>query len=125
MRDGLSTAILAKGLTDGAWRDRVNASDGLCLRHLRLALGESDRGDAVEWLLADHERRLDALLMRLRQYIANHDARVPKQATEADDVHLRALATIAGSWFSSLETRHRGIDAARPGELHRREDARR
>ncbi len=94
-------AVLLKVLAGGGWRDLVVASDGLCVPHLRLALAEAEGCPTeLEWLLADHRRRLQALLDDLQEYIRKHDYRFAGEAPGPErEAFSRATAVVAGTWF--------------------------
>lgn len=66
---------LVEGLTEAEVRRRYEASDGLCLPHLRMALAcARDRApDRFAWLASEAARRLQRLLGNLREYIRKHD----------------------------------------------------
>lgn len=93
-------SMLVGLLAEPEWRARVARSDGLCLPHLRMALDEAHAEGSPEWLLADHRRRLDALLGDLREYIRKHDYRFRSEPPGPErDAHVRATASLAGTWF--------------------------
>jgi hypothetical protein len=96
-----AASVLMKVLDEAGWRERLAGSDGLCLPHLRVMLEDADAPDeALDQVLADHRRRLTAVLADLKEYIRKHDYRFTAEppGREADGFR-RATALLAGPWF--------------------------
>ncbi|MCS7350902.1 DUF6062 family protein [Thermoflexus sp.] len=91
---------LIEGLGEADVRASYEASDGLCLPHLRMALGRA-RVRAPEvfgWLAGDAARRLQRLLGDLREYIRKHDwnYRDETMRPEERQAWIRAVAFFTG-----------------------------
>jgi hypothetical protein len=98
--EAYAVSVLMKILDDAAWQERLSSSDGLCFPHFRLALAEAEAAGRVDWLVADHGRRLQALLADLKEYIRKHDYRfVGEPPGRERDAFARAIAYLAGGWF--------------------------
>ncbi len=69
-----SARLLAQLLSDGEWRTRYEASQGLCLPHLRQVLQVAPNG-VQAWLVANETRRWQALRQQLQEVIRKHDYR--------------------------------------------------
>lgn len=98
--EAYALTVALAGLEGEAWRERLAASDGLCLAHLRHALTSGTAPDRLRWLVEDHRRRSHELLADLEAYIRKHDYRFSHEPYGRErDVTQRATATLAGSWF--------------------------
>ncbi len=91
---------LIEGLEDSDVRAVYEASDGLCLPHLRMALARAQvRAPQVSaWLARDATRRLQRLLNNLREYIRKHDwnHRHEPMNPQERQAWIRAVAFFAG-----------------------------
>ena len=81
-------------------RNALQASEGLCLPHLRLALEKLKSIDvsAVEALLSIHREKLAGLRTELAEFIRKNDYQAIQEGFGAEgDAWLRAIAMIVGS----------------------------
>ncbi len=96
-RAAMMGGVLLDHLANTDLADAYRASDGLCLPHLRLALGRTPNADARTRLVAlqlDVWRRLDGELAEL---IRKFDYRFAREPVGAEaDAWLRAVAALAG-----------------------------
>ncbi len=69
-----SAKLLAQLLNDEQWRTRYEASEGLCLPHLRQVLQVST-GGVHAWLVASETHRWNTLRRHLQEVIRKHDYR--------------------------------------------------
>jgi hypothetical protein len=93
----LITALLEE-LPDSAMREALLASEGLCLPHLRLALGHIRDRSVYEELLSIHRVKLEQLKEELAEFIRKNDYQVIQEGFGKEgDAWLRAIGTIAGS----------------------------
>lgn len=67
--------VLAESLRDEPFRRALEASEGLCLLHLRLALEAVPDGDANAALLAISRKQLEGLNAELAEFIRKNDYR--------------------------------------------------
>ena len=70
---------LVDNLEDQELVDALQASDGLCLPHLRLALQSVRNAAACEKLIAVHREKLEALHSDLAELIRKNDYRFMKE----------------------------------------------
>lgn len=77
--------------------EALQASDGLCLPHLRLALAEAKDPSVYESLLAIHRTKLESLRDELAEFIRKNDYQVIKEGFGKEgDAWQRAIGTIVG-----------------------------
>ena len=94
-RDLLS--VLAEGLSTAEVQEALEASDGLCLPHLRLALGSVNDDSAYETLLMIQRGKLEGLKHELAEFIRKNDYQAIKEGFGSEgDAWLRAIAMIIG-----------------------------
>lgn len=85
-------------LGDGGLRPRLEASDGLCLPHLRAALARVGDRSAFEALLAAQRAIWQRLTGDLREFIRKTDYRFRDEPRGSEgDAWLRAVAALGGS----------------------------
>jgi hypothetical protein len=78
--------------------EALQASEGLCLPHLRLALGSIKDGSTCEKLLAIHREKLESLKTELGEFIRKNDYQAIKEGFGKEgDAWLRAVSMIMGS----------------------------
>jgi hypothetical protein len=95
-RDILSA--LMEDLRTPALIQALQDSDGLCLPHLKLALGSAKQSSVSQSLLAIHRAKLEALKNELAEFIRKNDYQVIKEGFGKEgDAWLRALGMIAGA----------------------------
>ena len=88
---------LGKGLNDAAFRNAYLASDGLCLPHLRVALGHL-RGSAADVVRERAHRTHQELIAHLDEAIRKHDYRFRHEpAGDEKSSPARAVAMVAGA----------------------------
>lgn len=76
----------------------LQASDGLCLPHLRQALAYVNKGSAYDTLITIHHAKLANLKNELAEFIRKNDYRVIKEGFGREgDAWLRAISMVAGS----------------------------
>jgi len=91
------TRTLVKGLAEEPFRTAYAGSDGLCLPHLRTALGSASGRDAFDHLKARALATQEALLAHLDESIRKHDYRFQHEpAAEEKGSPERAVAWVAG-----------------------------
>jgi hypothetical protein len=91
------TVLLAE-LNTPEMMNALQASDGLCLHHLRLALEHVKNASAGETLLSIHSEKFESLKMELAEFIRKNDYQAIKEGFGKEgDAWLRALAIIAGT----------------------------
>lgn len=66
--------LLAQLLRQAEWRARYEASEGLCLPHLRQVL-QSASSEVQMWLISQESQRWQELRKQLREVIRKHDYR--------------------------------------------------
>jgi ubiquitin-like protein Pup len=91
--EGYALTVLLAVLEEEAWRERLALSDGLCLDHLRGALGAATSPGHSRWIIEDQRRRLSRIAAEIEEYIRKQDYRFSHEPPG------RATATLAGSWF--------------------------
>lgn len=115
-QEDYALTVLVHVLDDPGWRERFEASPGLCLPHLRVALATSDATARADWLVADSRRRLRELQLDLEEYGRKHDYRFSQDRYGPEfDAPLRAVGILAGSWFD-LPRRPRPTTERTPSE---------
>ena len=84
-------------MAEPAWQTAYAGSDGLCLRHLRLTLAESD-SETHRWLLVETDTRLQTLQRDLSEYIRKHSWKFRDEpVSEAErQSWIRAVAWLRG-----------------------------
>ncbi|HXQ35636.1 MAG TPA: DUF6062 family protein, partial [Anaerolineales bacterium] len=76
----------------------LEASDGLCLPHLSLALEHVKEVSVCETLLNIHREKLESLSAQLGEFIRKNDYQAIKEGFGKEgDAWLRAISMIAGS----------------------------
>jgi hypothetical protein len=76
----------------------LQASEGLCLPHLRLALERVKDPSAFETLLTIHREKLERLRTELEEFIRKNDYQAIQEGFGSEgDAWLRAIGMIAGS----------------------------
>ena len=94
-RDLLSA--LAEDLSTSDVQEALQASDGLCLPHLRLALGSANDDSVYETLLVIQRGKLEGLKHELAEFIRKNDYQASKEGFGSEgDAWLRAIAMIVG-----------------------------
>ena len=89
---------LAKDLENAEMTDALQASDGLCLPHLRLALDHVKSVSICEKLLAIHREKLERLQNELGEFIRKNDYQLIREGFGREgDAWLRAISMITGS----------------------------
>ncbi|MBN2387938.1 MAG: hypothetical protein JXB85_13045 [Anaerolineales bacterium] len=100
-RDEMTSIIvssLVESLEQQEMAEALQASDGLCLPHLRLALQAVRDIPSCEMLIAIHRRKLETLQAELAELIRKHDYRFSKDGFGKEgDSWLRAVAMMAGN----------------------------
>jgi Family of unknown function (DUF6062) len=90
-------SALVEDLPTPQMMEALQASDGLCVPHLKLALGEVKDGAVYESLLTIHRTQLESLKNELAEFIRKNDYRAIKEGFGTEgDAWLRAIAMIAG-----------------------------
>jgi hypothetical protein len=90
--------ILAEELRTPELAEALQASDGLCLPHLRLALRHLKDAQLCERLLTLQRAKLESLRTELAEFIRKNDYQVIQEGFgEEGDAWLRAVALITGS----------------------------
>jgi Family of unknown function (DUF6062) len=96
MRDLLSA--LVQDLLAPDLREALQASEGLCLSHLTLALGYVKDNSTYETLLALHRANLERLRDELAEFIRKNDYQMIKKGFGNEgDAWLRAISLVVGS----------------------------
>jgi hypothetical protein len=94
----ITISELVKELETPEMADALQASDGLCLPHLRLALEQVRTVSACETLLAIHREKLEGLKTDLTEFIRKNDYQsIGEGFGREADAWLRAVGMIAGS----------------------------
>jgi hypothetical protein len=100
-RDELTRDLLSAFLEDLRSPEMTEAlrnSEGLCLPHLRLALGSINDDEAYELLLSIHRAKLEHLKVELAEFIRKNDYQVIKEGFGREgNAWLRAISMIVGS----------------------------
>ena len=91
-------AVLIKELENAEMTDALQASEGLCLPHLRAALEHVKNSSACEILLTMHRAKLEQLGAELAEFIRKNDYRLIGQGFGKEgDAWLRTVAMLVGS----------------------------
>jgi len=91
-------SALVKEVTVQEVTDAIQASDGLCLPHLKLALEHVDNAPAYERLLEIHRTKLESLKRELAEFIRKNDYQAIKEGFGSEgEAWLRAIGMVAGS----------------------------
>jgi uncharacterized protein DUF6062 len=91
-------AVLVEELETPEMMNALQASEGLCLPHLRLALGHIKDLSACETLLTIHRAKLESLRAELAEFIRKNDYQAIKEGFGKEgDAWLRAIGMIAGN----------------------------
>ena len=91
-------SVLVKELPGPEMTAALQASDGLCLPHLRLTLEHVKDLSACEKLLTIHREKLESLRAELAEFIRKNDYQAIKEGFGREgDAWLRAIRMIAGS----------------------------
>ena len=91
-------AGLMKDLLAPELRQALQASEGLCLPHLRRALGAAKDDSTYDILFTIHREKLEKLRNELAEFIRRNDYRMIGEGFGAEgDAWLRAIGTIVGS----------------------------
>jgi len=78
--------------------EALQTSDGICLPHLRLALGYVRNDSICDQLLTIHRDKLARLRTELAEFIRKNDYQAFQEGFGAEgDAWLRAIGMIAGS----------------------------
>jgi hypothetical protein len=89
---------LVEDLPTTEMTDALQESQGLCLPHLRQALGYVKDGSVYETLLTIHRTKLENLKNELAEFIRKNDYQAIKEGFGTEgDAWLRAIAIVAGS----------------------------
>ena len=89
--------VLLEQLHTQEMSSALQASDGLCLPHLRLAFDKARDGSAAEQLLQIHRPRLEGLKAELEEFIRKNDYQaVDEGFGKEGDAWLRAIAMVVG-----------------------------
>lgn len=83
--------LLAQLLRQAEWRERYEASTGLCLPHLRQVLQHASP-EAQKWLIANENGRWQTLCQQLHEVIRKHDYRFQHEPWGEE----------AGSWRQAI-----------------------
>ena len=90
--------VLVEELETPEMTNALQASEGLCLPHLRLALERVKNLAACEKLLTIHREKLASLRAELEEFIRKNDYQLIKEGFGKEgDAWLRAVGMIAGS----------------------------
>ena len=91
-------AVLVEELETPEMTDALQASEGLCLPHLRLAFERANDLSTCEKLLTIHREKLESLRAELEEFIRKNDYQAIKEGFGKEgDAWLRAVGMIAGS----------------------------
>ncbi len=91
-------SILLEELKSSEMRDALQASDGLCLPHLRQTLEHVRDATVSKSLLDLHQDKLERLRFELEEFIRKNDYQLIGEGFgEERDAWLRAIAMVAGS----------------------------
>ena len=91
-------SVLVKELKGPEMTEALQASDGLCLSHLRLTLEHVKDLSACEKLLSIHGEKLESLRAELAEFVRKSDYQAIKEGFGREgDAWLRAVRMIAGS----------------------------
>lgn len=91
-------SVLVEELEKPQMTDALEASDGLCLLHLRLSLEYVKESTVSETLLNIHREKLESLSAELGEFIRKNDYQAIKEGFGKEgDAWLRAVSMITGS----------------------------
>jgi hypothetical protein len=91
-------SVLVEELEKPQMSDALEASDGLCLPHLRMTLEQVKEVSACETLINLHREKLENLSAELGEFIRKNDYQAIKEGFGREgDAWLRAISMIAGS----------------------------
>ncbi|MCI0555704.1 MAG: DUF6062 family protein [Anaerolineae bacterium] len=91
-------SVFVEELEKTQMTDALEASDGLCLPHLRLALEHVKESSVCETLLTIHREKLESLNAELGEFIRKNDYQAIKEGFGKEgDAWLRAVSMIAGT----------------------------
>jgi hypothetical protein len=91
-------SALVEDLPTTELTEALRESHGLCLPHLRQALGYVHDGSVYETLLTIHLTKLESLKSELAEFIRKNDYQAIKEGFGSErDAWLRAIAIVAGS----------------------------
>ena len=91
-------SVLVEELERPQMADALEASDGLCLPHLRHTLEHVKELSVCEQLLNIHREKLENLSAQLGEFIRKNDYQAVKEGFGTEgDAWLRAISTITGS----------------------------
>jgi hypothetical protein len=91
-------SVMVEELERTQMTDALEDSDGLCLPHLRLALGHAKNVSVCEKLLTIHREKLEGLRVELVEFIRKNDYQVIGEGFgEERDAWLRAVGMIVGN----------------------------
>ncbi|HET6823693.1 MAG TPA: DUF6062 family protein, partial [Anaerolineales bacterium] len=91
-------SALAEELGTPEMVEALRASDGLCLPHLRLALGFVKDDTAYETLLTLSRAKLESLRSELAEFIRKNDYQVIKEGFGTEgNAWLRAISLVVGN----------------------------
>ena len=94
----INISMLVKELETPEIVDALQASDGLCMPHLRLALEHVKNVSACEKLLAIHREKLESLKAELTEFIRKNDYQFMAEGFGKEgNAWLRAVGMIVGS----------------------------
>jgi len=90
-------SVLVDELKRPEMTNALQASDGLCLPHLREALDQNKHVSGVEALLAVHREKLNSLQAELAEFIRKNDYQAISEGFGKEgDAWLRAIRMVAG-----------------------------
>lgn len=91
-------SALLEALPTKEMTDALQASDGLCLPHLKGALEYINEETTYQTLLTIHREKLQTLKMELAEFIRKNDYQAIKEGFGKEgDAWLRAIGMVAGS----------------------------
>jgi hypothetical protein len=91
-------SVLVVELEKPQMKDALEASDGLCLPHLRMALEHVKEVSACETLLSIHREKLENLSAELGEFIRKNDYQAIKEGFGSEgNAWMRAISMIVGS----------------------------
>ena len=94
----INISVLVKELEKPEMADALQASDGLCVPHLRLALEHVKNVSACEKLLVIHREKLESLKAELTEFIRKNDYQfIAEGFGKEGDAWLRAVGLMVGS----------------------------
>ncbi len=93
----ITLSVLIEELETSEMTDALQASDGLCIPHLRLTLEHVKNFSTCEKLLTIHRAKLEGLGAELAEFIRKNDYQLIKEGFGKEgDAWLRAIGMIAG-----------------------------